>query len=292
MLLKNTQTGDTFNFTFEAVGACDPETLAFAISEAKQHNLEVTRIVSIVGLDELMEKGWIRSMLQMAEEANIRLIVPPVSPLMEMYNGKLETRWNASTPEGPWLGTAMNNDTIRECIRVMEEFMDTYGDEFSFEDNFGILATDLGLLNVLPLELFTKVSVLCGTSNIFKALDISYMGANSINLVPMQVEQVKEIAQDVSSLVDVYMVPPGSICPPWYDREAIIALAPKYVEAGAFVLKAECTETVAQLLDHDYLMNIAIPQQTQVFISTLSACSTAPYELVKEEQVDESFANE
>lgn len=285
MLLKNTQTGKKFPFTFEAVGACSPETLALSISEMQKHNLPVTRIVSIVGLDELMEKGWIRPMLQMAQDARIRLIVPPVSPLMEMCDGnKLEQRWNYSAPEGAWLGTTWNDDTLRKCYEVLHEFVYEYRAEFFLEDNFGVLVTDSGLLARLPFEFFAKVSVLCGTANSFKAREISSMGADSINLVPMRVEQVREISKSVGpfSLIDVYMDPPRSICPPWYELGTVIALAPQYVEAGALVLKAEGTENIGQLLDPEYLTKIAIPRQTQVFLEVMDVLRETPYVIIDE----------
>lgn len=273
-LLENTETGKEYPFTFEAVGACNPETLALSISEIQTHNLPVTRIVSIVGLDELCEKGWIRPMLQMAQDAGIRLIVPPVSPLMEMYDGKLEMRWNYSTLEGPWLGTAWNDATLEKCFEVLDAFVAEYDDEFDLDNHFGILATDPAVL-VVAVDFFTKVSVLCGTSNSFRA----EMAANSINLLPMGVEQVREISQFVgdSSLIDVYIDPPASIRPPWYDLETVIALAPQYIEAGAFVLKAEGTENIGQLLDSEYLTKIAIPRQTHVFLEVMDALNASPY---------------
>lgn len=279
MQLVNTMTGNEYPFTFEGVGACNPETLALALSEIKKHNLPVERIVSIVGLDELMEKGWIRPMLQMVEDANVRLIVPPVSPLMEMYDGKLQQRWNYGTPEGAWLGTAWNDDTLEYCGKVLDAFSDEFGDEFFLDENFGILVTNLGLL---PLwSWFTKVSVLCGTANSVQVRDID---ANSINLLPMKPEQVRKISQNADAFLDVYMDPPASIRPkePWYDLDTVIARAPQYVEAGAGVLKAEGTETIGQLLDPEYLIKIAIPRQTSVFLRVLESLNTAPYMVTDE----------
>lgn len=282
MFLVNTDTGEEYFFTLEAVGACNPETLALSISEIQKHNLPVTRIVSIVGLDELMKKGWIRPMLQMAQDAGIRLIVPPVSPLMEMYDGKLEMRWNYSTPEGPWLGTAWNDATLEKCGEVFDAFVTEYDDEFDLENYFGILATDLAVGSAVG-GFFNKVSVLCGTSSSFKAQIASDLGANSINLLPMHVEQVREISQFVGgSLIDVYIDPPASIRPPWYDLETVIALAPQYIEAGAFVLKAEGTENIGQLLDPEYLTKIAIPRQTLVFLEVMEALNALPYRTVGE----------
>jgi hypothetical protein len=283
MLLVNTETGIKYPFTFEAVGACDLETLEFAIQEIKANNLPVTRIVTIVGLDELMEKGWIEPMLAMAEEANIRLIVPPISPLMES-DGKLEQRWNYSAPEGAWLGTFWNEETILKCEDVLREFLDEYDSLFSLDDHFGVLVTDLAVLEIIPANIFAKVSVLCGTSNTFKAALAANEGADSINLVPMKVGQVEEIYAEVGGTIDVYIDPPRSICPSWYELDDIIALAPQYIEAGAGVLKAEGTETIAQLLDHDYLMKIAIPRQTMVFSEVMDACSTAPYKLILQDE--------
>lgn len=283
MLLKNTKTGETFPFTFEGVGACDPETLAFAISEIQKHNLPVSRIVTIVGLDELMAKGWIRPMLEMARDAGIRLIVPPISPLQ--LGEKQEQRWNACTPEGAWLGTFYDDETLERCGEVLNEFLDEFEDEFSIDDCFGVLVPDTGLLDVLFQKmLFTKVSVLCGTSNSCKAQCLSEKGASSINLVPMHPSQVKEIFECLSDdvLLDVYMDPPRSICPPWYELDTVIALAPEYIEAGARVIKAEGTEVVAQLLDHDYLMKIAISRQILVFLEVFEACNVTPYEVIKE----------
>jgi hypothetical protein len=282
MLLKNTQTGETSPFTFEAVGACDLETLAFAISEIKKHNLPVTRIVTIVGLDELIEKGWIRPMLEMAQDAGIRLIVPPISPLMEMYNGMLEQRWNYAASEGSWLGTSWNDETLKKCEEVLWGFSQEYGPDFPLDDIFGVLVTDSGVLFApTALDFFLKVSVLCGTGNSPKAQVLSRQGADSINLLPMHPEQVEKIfyAVEDDSLLDVYIDPPRSICPLWYDLDTAIKLAPQYIEVGASVLKAEGTETIAQLLDHDYLMTIAIPRQIMVFLEVKEACSTFPYEL-------------
>lgn len=281
-LLVNTETGEKHPFTLEAVGACDLETLAFAISEIKKHNLPVTRIVTIVGLDELMEKGWIGHMLDMAEEANIRLIVPLISPLAEYDDGLKQQRWNYGTPEGSWLGTFWNDETIIKCGDVLEEFLDEYESIFSLDDHFGVLVPDLAVLGLVPPDIFTKVSVLCGTSNTFKAIIAANEGADSINLVPMRVEQVSEIFAEVGNTIDVYIDPPRSICPLWYALKAIIALAPQYIEAGAGVLKAEGTETIAQLLDPEYLIKIAIPRQMVVFLEVLDACNTEPYKVLDE----------
>ncbi len=283
MLLENTKTGKKYPFTLEAVGACNPETLALSISEIQKHNLPVTRIVSIVGLDELMAKGWIRPMLQMAQDAGIRLIVPPISPLVEMYDGKLEQRWNYGTLEGAWLGTAWNDDTFEKCGEVLDAFVLDYDDEFFLDDCFGILVTDPAILTV-SVYFFTKVSVLCGTSNSFRAWTATELGAQSINLLPMHVEQVREISQMVgrSALIDVYIDPPRSICPPWYTLDDVIALAPQYVEAGAYVLKAEGTENIAQLLDPEYLTKIAIQRQTEVFLEVMDALNTSPYRILSE----------
>jgi hypothetical protein len=291
MKLVNTVTGEKYPFTLEAVGACDVETLAFALSEIKKHNLPVTRIVTIVGLDELMTKGWIEPMLQMAQDAGIRLIVPPISPLEGYDNGLKQPRWNATALEGAWLGTSWNDETIQKCVEVVDEFVRTHNGEFSLKDCFGVLVTDTGLLSELPDCVFTKVSVLCGTSNFSKAQYLSAIGASSINLVPMRPDQVKEIFEYIHnegsiftdvSLLDVYMDPPRSICPPWYELDTIIALAVEYIKAGASVIKAEGTEIVGQLLDHDYLIKIAISRQIMVFLEVLEVCNTSPYEVVDE----------
>lgn len=279
MQLVNTVTGVECPFTFEGVGACDPETLAFALREIKKHNLPVTRIVSIVGLDELMAKGWIRPMLQMAQDAGIRLIVPPVSPLMEMYDGKLQQRWNYGTPEGAWLGTAWNDETLAYCREVLDAFHDEFEGEFLLDDNFGVLVTNLGLLDA-GQRFFVKVSVLCGTSNSGQVRYISWV--DSINLLPLLPEQVRNISQNTNFGIDVYIDPPRSICPPWYDLDTVIARAPQYVEAGAGVLKAEGTETIGQLLDPEYLTKVAIPRQTSVFLRVLESLNTSPYMVTDE----------
>ncbi|MBI2120374.1 MAG: hypothetical protein HYT94_01990 [Parcubacteria group bacterium] len=297
MKLVNTVTGEEFPFTFEAVGACDVETLAFAISEIKKNGLlgKVRRLVTIRGLNDLMENGLIRPMLQMAHDAGIRLIPPPVSPLMEIYeNGTLELRRNFDPEQGPWIGTTWNNATLRECDRVLQEFRREYKNEFSLRDDFGVLVTDLGLLSGEALEFFTKVSVLCGTSNNEKAWKIHWSKTNclSINLVPASIEEVGETCSAIPAIFDFYVNPPRQLVDnpkladneQWYNREKIIARAPLYIEAigGPCVVKAEGTKTIGQLLDRDYLINVAIPQQTRDFLDVLEVCNTAPYEVVDE----------
>ncbi len=295
MLLKNTKINETFPFTFEAVGACDLETLAFAISEIKKNGLlgKVTRLVTIRGLDDLMKNGLIRPMLQMAHDAGIRLIVPPVSPLMEVYeNGTLELRRNFDPEQGPWIGTTWNNATLRKCDRVLQEFRLEYREEFSLRDDFGVLVTDLGLLRGEVLGFFGKISVLCGTSSNQKArkIDLSKASCLSINLVPASVEEVQETCSGISAIFDFYVNPPRQLVDnpkladseQWYNREKIIARAPLYIEAiaGPCVVKAEGTKTIGQLLERDYLINVAIPQQTRDFLDVLEVCNTAPYEVI------------
>lgn len=296
MLFVNKGTGLKRHVEFEVVGACDLETLELAIRLIVENGLlhKVRRMVTIVGLKELMEKGLIRPMLQMVEKVGIRLIAPPVSPLMEIYeNGTLELRRNFDPLQGPWIGTTWNNATITECDRVLNEFVDEYGDEFSLGDNFGVLVTDTGLLHLdVMAYLFSKISVLCGTSHFQDARTLSRLGANSINLVPSSVEEVHKTASIPSVTFDFYVNPPRQLIDnpkladseQWYNREKIIARAPFYIEAiaGPSVVKAEGTKTIGQLLERGYLVNVAIPQQTADLLDVLKVCNTAPYQMTDE----------
>ncbi len=295
--LKDNATGKIYpSCTFEVVGACDPRTLDRAIGQIEKYGLPCRRIVSIVGLNELIEKDFIDPMLTMVKEAGMRLIVPPISPILEMYKGQLEARWNYQPKrekwQGSWLGMGMDDETLAAAFLLVEHFFqDCWTVRSMLDKHFGILATDLALIELMRergLDVFTKLSVLAGTRNTYGVRAAGKAGANSTNLIPMHVQQVEAIqkafldAGEDTPRLDVYIDPPDSIRPSWYEFDRVISRAPDFIKAGARVLKVEGVRVLEQLLDDYCLLGEAIPRQTAAMEQTMDRLNSDPYETIIE----------
>lgn len=294
MILTNKETGKKSHFTFEAVGACDIPSLSVALKSIVQNGLKgvVTRIVSIVGANEWMEKGWLMDALYLCQEAGVRLIMPPISPLHLVENGELKPRWNLdpTLSEALALSTFMDVETLKKAKVVSEGLHEQLWGKYQLlNDNIGILVTDIGLLHALThATFFTKVSVLCAIANVGRVLSAIRDGAKSINLVPMPPGDVQRIRTELLRFpevcLDIYLSGPMSIRgPEWYTLEYTIQNAPLFIEAGRnVVLKAEGVEKISDLLDTDYLQYTGVPTQMEIFLRTIEKLSQASYQVSPE----------
>lgn len=199
---------DGANFRIEIAGVERASTMEAMIKEAEKRNVVVHRAIAAVGGSTYCDQDELRDMAQMANEANIEII-------MTVGHRK---GWDVGAKEMTTSEGCMQGFRLRGSDNISYHIADIMR---SIDAGFrGFLVYDEGVLFILnkmraegliPAETIFKLSVFGGYCSAAGAKVVESMGANSLNPISDVSRPIlSSIRQAINIPLDVYVIVPNS----------------------------------------------------------------------------------
>lgn len=199
---------DGANFRIEIAGVERASTMEAMIKEAEKREVVVHRAIAAVGGSTYCDEGELKAMAQMANEANIEII-------MTVGHRK---GWDVGAKEMATSEGCMQGFRLRGSDNISFHIADIMR---SIDAGFrGFLVYDEGVLFILnkmreegliPAETIFKLSVFGGYCSAAGAKVVESMGANSLNPISDVSRPIlSSIRQAIDIPLDVYVIVPNS----------------------------------------------------------------------------------